>query len=43
MRKLPGGYAAFVLELPGANTQGATLEEARQLDGGRADGAGRQS
>jgi predicted RNase H-like HicB family nuclease len=28
-RKFPGGYAAFVEELPGANTQGATLEEAR--------------
>ena len=25
----PEGYAAFVEELPGANTQGATLEEAR--------------
>ena len=24
-----GGYAAFVEELPGANTQGATLDEAR--------------
>lgn len=24
-----GGYSAFVEELPGANTQGATLEEAR--------------
>ena len=24
-----GGYIAFVEELPGANTQGATLEEAR--------------
>lgn len=24
-----GGFAAFVEELPGANTQGATLEEAR--------------
>ena len=24
-----GGYAAFVEELPGANTQGETLEEAR--------------
>jgi predicted RNase H-like HicB family nuclease len=23
------GYAAFVPELPGANTQGATIEEAR--------------
>ncbi len=29
-RKFPEGYAAFVEELPGANTQGATLEEARQ-------------
>ena len=28
-RRFPGGYAAFVEELPGANTQGATLEEAR--------------
>lgn len=28
-RKVPEGYAAFVEELPGANTQGATLEEAR--------------
>ena len=28
-RRLPEGYAAFVEELPGANTQGATLEEAR--------------
>jgi predicted RNase H-like HicB family nuclease len=27
--KVPEGYAAFVEELPGANTQGATLEEAR--------------
>src|SRR5437764_14065049 len=27
-RKFPEGYAAFVEELPGANTQGATLEEA---------------
>jgi predicted RNase H-like HicB family nuclease len=25
-----GGYVAFVEELPGANTQGATLEEARE-------------
>jgi len=24
------GYVAFVEELPGANTQGATLEEARE-------------
>ena len=29
-RKAPeGGYIAFVEELPGANTQGETLEEAR--------------
>ena len=26
--KVPEGYIAFVEELPGANTQGATLEEA---------------
>lgn len=25
--KVPEGYIAFVEELPGANTQGATLEE----------------
>lgn len=25
-----GGYAAFVDEIPGANTQGETLEEARE-------------
>jgi len=29
-KKFPQGYAAFVEELPGANTQGATLEEARK-------------
>jgi len=28
-RKVPEGYVGFVEELPGANTQGATLEEAR--------------
>jgi predicted RNase H-like HicB family nuclease len=28
-RKVPEGFIAFVEELPGANTQGATLEEAR--------------
>ena len=29
-REVPeGGYIAFVEELPGANTQGVTLEEAR--------------
>lgn len=27
--KVPEGYIAFVEELPGANTQGDTLEEAR--------------
>jgi predicted RNase H-like HicB family nuclease len=27
--QVPEGYIAFVEELPGANTQGATLEEAR--------------
>ena len=26
---VPEGYIAFVAELPGANTRGATLEEAR--------------
>jgi len=29
-QKFPEGYATFVEELPGANTQGATLEEARE-------------
>jgi predicted RNase H-like HicB family nuclease len=28
-RKGPEAFSAFVEELPGANTQGATLEEAR--------------
>jgi predicted RNase H-like HicB family nuclease len=28
-KKVSEGYIAFVEELPGANTQGATLEEAR--------------
>jgi predicted RNase H-like HicB family nuclease len=28
-KKVPKGYIAFVEELPGANTQGDTLEEAR--------------
>lgn len=28
-KKVPEGYIAFVEELPGANTQGATLAEAR--------------
>jgi predicted RNase H-like HicB family nuclease len=29
-RKVPEGFVAFIEELPGANTQGATLEEARE-------------
>lgn len=29
-QKVPSGYIAFVEELPGANTQGATLEDARE-------------
>jgi predicted RNase H-like HicB family nuclease len=28
--QVPEGYVAFVEELPGANTQGDTLEEARE-------------
>jgi predicted RNase H-like HicB family nuclease len=28
-RKVPEGYIGFVEELPGANTQGVTLEETR--------------
>ena len=28
--KVPEGYIGFVEELPGANTQGQTLEEARE-------------
>ena len=28
--QVPEGYVGFVEELPGANTQGATLEEARE-------------
>ncbi len=28
--KVPEGYVAFVEELPGANTQGTTIEEARE-------------
>jgi predicted RNase H-like HicB family nuclease len=27
---VPEGYIAFVEELPGANTQGATMDEARE-------------
>ena len=29
-KKVPEGYIAFIEEIPGANTQGATLEEARE-------------
>ena len=29
-QKFPKGYVAFVEELPGANTQGKTLEEAKR-------------
>jgi predicted RNase H-like HicB family nuclease len=29
-RKVSEGYIGFVEELPGANTQGATLDEARE-------------
>jgi predicted RNase H-like HicB family nuclease len=29
-RKVPEGYIAFVEELPGANSQGASIEEARE-------------
>ncbi len=29
-QKVPEGYIAWVQELPGANTQGATLREARE-------------
>jgi predicted RNase H-like HicB family nuclease len=29
-KKVGEGYIAFVEELPGANTQGSTLEEARE-------------
>jgi predicted RNase H-like HicB family nuclease len=28
--KVPEEYVAFIKELPGANTQGATLDEARE-------------
>lgn len=30
LQRVPEGYIAFVEELPGTNTQGATLEEARE-------------
>lgn len=28
-RKVPEGYVGYIEELPGANTQGATLDEAK--------------
>lgn len=28
--RVPEGYVGFIEELPGANTQGSTLEEARE-------------
>lgn len=41
--KVLEGYIAFVEELPGANTQGGTLEEARaNFEGSRGDGFGRE-
>ena len=30
VRKVPEGYIGFVEELPGANTQASTIEEARE-------------
>jgi len=30
-QQVPEGYIAWVDELPGANTQGATLDEAREV------------
>ena len=38
-KQVPEGYLAFVEELPGANTQGATLDEA--VPGGCGHGHGR--
>ncbi len=29
-QKVPGGYVGFIEELPGANTQGKTLDEVRK-------------
>jgi predicted RNase H-like HicB family nuclease len=31
-KKVPEGYIGFVEELPGANTQGATLEETNLME-----------
>ena len=36
-REVPEGFIAFVEELPGANTQGATLDEARRRAYARVD------
>jgi len=38
--KVPEGYVGFVEELPGANTQGETLEEVRANLRGSHDGSG---
>ena len=38
--KVTEGYVAFVEELPGANTQAETLEEAREFGGSRHNGLG---
>jgi predicted RNase H-like HicB family nuclease len=52
VRKVPEGYIGFVEDLPGANTQGATLAEVRRnlreamqlvLDANRALARGDQS
>jgi len=40
---VPEGYIAFVEELPGANTQGDTLDEARAFARGRRTGPGSES
>jgi hypothetical protein len=43
-RRVPEGYVGFVEELPGANTQAATLDQAqRNLRGGGGAGARSQS
>ena len=42
--KVPEGYIGFVEELPGANTQGETIEEARiNCTGSCSNGSGSKS
>ncbi len=42
--QVPEGFIAFVEELPGANTQGETLDEARdKFEGGSPNGVRCQS